>query len=122
MQSYAHMEPTYEGIHRAARKRLAGEACARCGSTLRVQAALRSSTPPARLRLDTKRNCWYSIDPADYQALCRRHHFQQDYRLRTAPTRFRQRVARAPRCRECGQPMLCGQQGAHLSCALVAAV
>jgi len=116
------MEPTYEGVHRAARKLLAGKPCARCGSTLRVQAALRPSTPPARLRLDAKRNCWYSIDPADYQALCHRHHFQQDYRLRSAPARFRRRAERAPRCRECGQPMLCGQQGAHLSCALVAAV
>ncbi len=59
--------------------------------------------------------------PGDGQTLCARYHFRMDYGLRTASRRFQRAAQRAPRCRECGQPMLCGQQGAHLSCVMVAA-
>lgn len=107
---------TYDQVHRQARKRLAGRPCVRCGSTVRVQAALRPDADPATLHLDAKRHCWYSTDPRSYQPLCVRHHVRADRLLRTAPARFRRATQRAPRCRECGQPMLCGQQGAHLTC------
>jgi hypothetical protein len=106
---------SYEAVHRQARRRLRA-ACQRCRTTTSLQAALNPAAPQSNLRLDAQRNAWYSVDPADYLTLCATCHYRMDRRLRNACARFQRARRRAPRCNVCGQPMMAGQQGAHLSC------
>jgi hypothetical protein len=79
--------------------------------------ALNPAALKENLRLDPQRNCRYSIDPADYITLCNRCHYRMDYRLRTSRARFQRQRRNAPRCDVCGEPMMAGQHGTHLSCA-----
>jgi hypothetical protein len=88
---------TYESVHRMARTRLR-KACERCGATTRLEAALRPTAPQSNLRLDEARRCWYSVSPADYGTLCVPCHRRMDWRIRSAPKRFRQRCESARRC------------------------
>jgi hypothetical protein len=106
----------YDSIHRHARKRMR-KACQRCRSTARLQAALNPAALKENLRLDPLRNCWYSVDPADYLTLCSRCHFRMDNRIRASCAKFQRARRNAPRCSICGEPMMAGQHGAHLTCA-----
>jgi hypothetical protein len=107
---------SYDSIHRQARKRMR-TACRRCRSTKCLQAALNPAAPVANLRLDPTRNCRYSICADDYLTLCARCHYRMDHGHRISAARF-QRVRRnAPSCDVCGEPMMAGQHGTHLSCA-----
>lgn len=58
----------YANIHHAARKAIAA-ACEQCEAKP-VQAALRHDVDPDRLRVDPDTGCAYSIEAADYHALC----------------------------------------------------
>jgi hypothetical protein len=79
--------------------------------------ALNPAAPIDNLRLDAETNCWYSIDPGDYVTLCSRCHFRMDNRIRASCAKFERARRNALRCSICGEPMMAGQRGAHLSCA-----
>lgn len=68
----------YARAHYAARKVIRA-VCEQCGATGKVEAALRPATPAARLLLDPNINCLYSLDPADYFALCVPCHRKLDH-------------------------------------------
>ena len=70
----------YTRIHYHARKHM-GTACETCGSTEQLQAALHPRTPASRLRA-TEAGVPYSLDPADYHALCFKCHVELDASLR----------------------------------------
>jgi len=73
----------YARVHYAARKML-GASCEACGSTEALEAALRPTTPAARLRMAPEMNALYSIDPIDYFTLCVPCHRRLDFvELRT---------------------------------------
>lgn len=108
--------PSYATVHRHARATL-GTNCANCGTTQRLQAALRPDAPTENLRTDRRSGLRYSVDPvADYQAMCPRCHWWQDQAGTSGPvthcssgheytpenTRYRQVRGKAVRqCRSC---------------------
>lgn len=112
---------SYASVIKVARSLLL-PACSRCGSTAALQAVLKPGVPKSHLRFDGKR--WHSIDVADYTTVCRRCRERETERIRKRRRRFQcARSGAARPCAVCGQPMLAGQRGAHLSCsAAVAAV
>lgn len=98
----------YARVHHAARKTIAKQ-CERCGATP-VHAALRPDVPTERLLLDAGINCHYSLDTADYFALCPRCHRRLDgVELRThcvhgheyTPENTAYKTDGARRCRTC---------------------
>jgi ribosomal protein L34E len=109
----------YDRVHYHARKQKR-PVCTRCRGTQRLQMALNPAAPVANLRFEPSNNCYYSIDFGDYITLCLKCHSRMDYRLRTSCTRFQRARRTAPRCTHCGQPMMVGQRGTHLSCAQLA--
>jgi hypothetical protein len=112
---------SYASVTKVARSLLL-PACCLCGSTAHLCTELKPYAPKANLRYDAGLKMWYSVDASDYRTVCRSCHRRRTERVRKA--RRRGQCARreaAPLCDVCRQPMLVGQRGAHLSCAMASA-
>jgi hypothetical protein len=68
----------YLNVHYVARKLLSGEPCTYCGSTTKIEAALRPDTPAERLIAADTTGWLYSLNPYDYFALCLACHRRLD--------------------------------------------
>jgi hypothetical protein len=68
----------YARAHYDARRTLHGP-CAICGAAGKFEAALRPDAPAEHLLLDPAIRCLYSLNPADYFALCTPCHRRLDH-------------------------------------------
>lgn len=67
----------YNAAHHQARKHKADE-CERCGSSERLEVALRPDADPDHLEINESTGCRYSHHTDDYMTLCRPCHMHMD--------------------------------------------
>lgn len=90
---------SYAAVHKQCRTLYAGQPCRRCGAAGKIEVALRPDTPDERLLISVTLRWLYSLDPADYEPLCKSCHVRQDSDLYACP--HDRPVGDGGRCQAC---------------------